>query len=183
MPREHSPSRRTARHRIGETTSAGTLPGRGTITPAGRATGAGQGSGRAPHRPQRARYRRFRRRENTPPPRTLMTHRTMKLKPFTTTQAIHYQQYGGRRPVTARGRQGPAPHHHDDSRRPAVDGGEGTGCVCPRRLRSVNPASGAIGRLVDTAEGAVMMSNTPRVFVGTTTFLIAGIQSPTDLQT
>ena len=27
-----------------------------------------------------------------------------------------------------------------------------------------------------------MMSNTPRVFVGTTTFLIAGIQSPTDLQ-
>ena len=28
-----------------------------------------------------------------------------------------------------------------------------------------------------------MMSNTPRVFVGTTTFLIAGITSRTDLQT
>jgi copper chaperone CopZ len=27
-----------------------------------------------------------------------------------------------------------------------------------------------------------MMSDTPRVFVGTTTFLIAGITSPTDLQ-
>jgi hypothetical protein len=28
-----------------------------------------------------------------------------------------------------------------------------------------------------------MMSNTPRVFVGTTTFLIAGMTSVTDLQT
>ena len=28
-----------------------------------------------------------------------------------------------------------------------------------------------------------MMFNTPRVFVGTTTFLIPGITSPTDLQT
>ena len=27
-----------------------------------------------------------------------------------------------------------------------------------------------------------MMSNTPRVFVGTTTFLIAGMTSPTDLE-
>jgi hypothetical protein len=32
-------------------------------------------------------------------------------------------------------------------------------------------------------KGAVMMSNTPRVFVGTTTFLIAGMTSRIDLQT
>ncbi|WP_447152082.1 heavy-metal-associated domain-containing protein [Nakamurella sp. GG22] len=31
--------------------------------------------------------------------------------------------------------------------------------------------------------GAVMMFNTPRVFVGTTTILIAGMNSATDLQT
>jgi copper chaperone CopZ len=78
----------------------------------------------------------------------------------------------------------PPNHHHDDSRRPAVDGeNQGPGAFAQELWWSVNPATGAIRRLVDTDEGAVMMSNTPRVFVGTTTFLIAGITSGTDLQT
>ena len=126
-------------------------PHRGTITPTGPAPGAGESSGRAPRQPRTVRYRRFRRRENNPPPRTLMRHTAPRSSSHYTSHTVTHQQYGGRCPVTVRGRQGPAPHHHDDSRRPAVDGGKETVCVCPRGSgRSVNPATGAIRRLVDT---------------------------------
>ena len=71
---KHPPSRRTARHRTGETTSAGTRSRSRNDHTGGSSAGCRRKLGRAPRQPRTVRYRRFRRRENNPPPRTLMRH-------------------------------------------------------------------------------------------------------------
>jgi len=105
----HPPSRRTARPRTGETTSAGTRARSRNDHTDGSAPGAGESSSSTAPATNGETPAVSPARERATAPNTDETHRTTKLKPSAPRTTVTHQQYGGRRPVTVRGRQGPAP--------------------------------------------------------------------------